>query len=551
VTNTISVPAPTSIPRLLAQRLDADPDGPYLDVTGTTFTAATLANAVGAAAAGLTQLELQPGDRVATMLDNSAEAVVSWFAAVTSGWVAVPLNTANRGEYLRHQLVDSGASVLVVQHDLVDRVEAVAGGLPDLRHLVVVGAPIDGPGARQPADINVHRWDELIAGTGELKPTAPAPSALAGVIYTGGTTGPSKGCMLSHNYPIAMSHQIGVCWDRRADDVVWTPMPTFHLSALTTTVIGPLLFGGRAVIERRFSVSDFWPAMNRFGATIASTLGSMAFLIAGDADRPEMPGSGAPEANRTLRLIGAVPVPPELERRLRDRFDVKTFSNSYGSTEASLVTWQPPDVPARAGSAGIANNAYFEIRIVDDDDQPVPVDSEGEIVVRPNRPDVMFSGYWQRPEATVRVSRNWWFHTGDIGRLDADGYLYFLDRKDDYLRRRGENVSSTEVEGVVLRHEALAEVAVHAVPSPLGEDDLKLTVVARPGVAVDEEQLFRWCRNELPGYAVPRYIEVRTELPRNPVGRVLKRVLRDEAVTPATWDVEATPLGRRPASSTG
>jgi crotonobetaine/carnitine-CoA ligase len=275
--------------------------------------------------------------------------------------------------------------------------------------------------------------------------------------------------------------------------------------------------------------------MNRTGATITSTLGTMAYLLAHDSDRPEMPRSGAPEANKSLRLIGAAPLPVEVDEVLRDRFGVETFSGAYGVTEASLISWQPPGVRNRPNAAGIVNDEYFDVRIFDDDDNERPAGEQGEIVVRPKRPQVMFEGYWGRPDATVETSRNWWYHTGDIGMIDDDRYLYFVDRKADYLRRRGENISSFEVERVLMRHGSLADVAVHAVPSELTEDDLKITATLVDGASLTEAELFRWCIDELPYFALPRYIEFRDELPRSPVGRVLKRELRAEGPS-GSWD---------------
>jgi crotonobetaine/carnitine-CoA ligase len=365
------------------------------------------------------------------------------------------------------------------------------------------------------------------------------PADLATFIYTGGTTGPSKGCMLSHTYHERLSRQIGVCWRRTADDVVWTPLPLFHFNAIVTAVLGPLIYGGRSAIERRFSVSRFWPEMNRTGATITSTLGTMAYLLAHDADRSEMPGSGAPEANRSLRLIGAAPLPVEVDSILKGRFGVGTFSGAYGTTEASLVSWQPPGVENKPNAAGVINSDHFDVRIFDEDDHELPRGAQGEIVLRPKRPHTMFEGYWGRPEVTVEASRNWWYHTGDIGRIDDEGYLFFVDRKADYVRRRGENISSFEVERILMSHGALADVAVHAVPSRLTEDDLKVTATLKEGASLTEEELFRWGVAELPYFALPRYIEFRAELPRSPVGRVLKRELRAEGVTALTWDVEA------------
>ncbi|HLM63263.1 MAG TPA: AMP-binding protein [Acidimicrobiales bacterium] len=521
----------STVVALLQRRLANDPDGGYLDVCGTAVTAAEVAGTAHGLAGALAALGVGPGDRVATLLENSVEAVLAWWGIVTRGAVAVPVNTAYKGEYLRHQLADSGAMVLIVAADLAERAERVVDRLDGLAHVVIVG------GDASVAGTTTHRWADLLAEGADAPQVTVRPSDLATFVYTGGTTGPSKGCMLSHNYHEALARQIGICWGRTADDVVWTPLPLFHFNAIVTAVLGPLVYGGRAAIDRRFSVSGFWPEMNRTGATVTSTLGTMAYLLAHDVDRPEMPRSGAPAANTSLRLIGAAPLPVEVEDVLRTRFGVDTFSGAYGVTEASLISWQPPGVRNRPNAAGLVNDEFFDVRIVDDDDRERPRGTDGEIVVRPKRPHVMFEGYWGRPEATVAASRNWWYHTGDVGRVDDDGFLYFVDRKADYLRRRGENISSFEVERILMGHGALADVAVHAVPSDLTEDDLKVTATLVEGATVTEEELFRWCIDELPYFALPRYVEFRAELPRSPVGRVLKRELRAEGPG-AAWDAE-------------
>ncbi|CAB4372531.1 unannotated protein [freshwater metagenome] len=386
--------------------------------------------------------------------------------------------------------------------------------------------------------VTASLWDELLTSDATLPEISTKPSDLGTFIYTGGTTGLSKGCMLSHNYHEALTRQIGICWERTAEDVVWTPLPLFHFNAITTAVIGPLVFGGRSAIYRRFSVSNFWPEMNRVGATITSTLGTMAYLLAHDVDRPEMPRSGAPEANTTLRLLGAAPMPTEVDDIMKNRFGLTTFSAAYGVTEASLISWQPPGGYNKPNAAGVINEEYFDVRIFDDEDNEVPRGNRGEIVIRPKRPEVMFAGYWGRPEVTVETSRNWWYHTGDIGIVDEDNFLFFVDRKADYLRRRGENIASFEVESIIMGHGQIADVAVHAVPSPLTEDDLKITATLVEGATVSEEELFLWCVDQLPYFALPRFIEFRADLPRSPVGRVLKRELRDEGVTTITWDLE-------------
>jgi crotonobetaine/carnitine-CoA ligase len=536
VTNVWISGGQSTVVSLLQQRLDRDPDGEYLDVCGTKLSAGDVADAAGRLAHALHGFGVRAGDRVATLIENSAEAALAWWGIVSAGAVAVPINTAYKGDYLRHQLADSGAQVLFVEDDLVERAAAVVDELDGLDHVVTIGST--GPVGRQVT----HVWQDLLAADGSPPATTVRPSDLATFIYTGGTTGPSKGCMLSHNYHEALSRQIGICWERTAEDVVWTPLPMFHFNAIVTAVLGPLVFGGRAAIYRRFSVSNFWPEMNRVGATITSTLGTMAYLLAHDADRPEMPQSGSAEANTSLRLIGAAPLPVEVDEVLRGRFGVETFSGAYGVTEASLISWQPPGTRNRPNAAGVVNDEYFDVRIFDDDDNEQPAGSQGEIVVRPKRPHVMFEGYWGRPEATVETSRNWWYHTGDIGVIDQDRFLYFVDRKADYLRRRGENISSFEVERVLMGHGALADVAVHAVPSELTEDDLKITATLKDGASLDEEELFRWCIDQLPYFALPRYIEFRSELPRSPVGRVLKRELRAEGPGEAVWDAEKSDI---------
>jgi crotonobetaine/carnitine-CoA ligase len=556
--------AQRTIPSLYERRLSEDPDGEYLDVCGTTMTARQIVGNGWRIARALEELGTAQHDRVATILENSPEAVQAWAGIVLGGRIAVPVNTAYKGSYLRHQLADSGATVVIVAHSLASRLVDVAADLPDLTGVVVLedadaeaagddddagpaaalrGGP--GPDAAAGGDAlprfgraGTHRWDDLLAADEREPSVTIRPSDLATFIYTGGTTGPSKGCMLTHNYHEALARQIGICWRRTAQDVVWSPLPLYHFNALTTVVVGTLLYGGRGAIYRRFSVSNFWPEMNRVGATVTSTLGTMAYLLAHDVDRAEMPLSGRPEANATLRLIGAAPLPVEVDAVIRRRFGVETFSGAYGVTEASLVSWQPPGTSNKPNAAGVVNDEYFDVRIFDDDDDELPRGVDGEIVVRPRQPHVMFEGYWGRPDVTVASSRNWWYHTGDIGRIDDEGYLFFVDRKADYLRRRGENISSFEVESVLMSHGALADVAVHAVPSPLTEDDLKVTATLREGVALEPEELFRWCTERLPYFVLPRYIEFRRELPRSPVGRVLKRELRDEGVTPATWDAE-------------
>ena len=520
----------TTVLDALAARLRSDPDGAYLDFEGEGYSARRMDAESNQLAHALAGFGVERGDRIASLLENGPAPVVTFFAALKLGAVAVPINTAYKGDFLRHQLADSGSRVVVVQGDFAGRVAEVVGPeLPDLVAVVVAGPPdavVDGPA--------VHDWDRLLADAPATPPpdAGVTPSDLACFIYTAGTTGPSKGCMLPHNYIVALADQIARAWQRRPDDVVLTPLPLFHFNAISVCVVGTLVVGGRASIARRFSVSRFWPEVRRTGATIASMLGSPAILVADADDHPDQTG-------HRLRLCAAAPMPPAIDQIWRERFGCTTFSAGYGLTEASLISMLDAGAENKPGAAGKPNDHDFDVRLVDDDDVEIPTGEVGEIVCRPRRPNLMFSGYWRRPEATVAVLRNLWFHTGDLGRLDEDDFLFFVDRKQDYLRRRGENISSFEMERTFHTHPALQDVVVHSVPSDLGEDDVKVTAVLQPGVELTEQELCEWSVDRVPYFAVPRYIEFRADLPRNPVGRVLKYRLRDEGVTPETWDREA------------
>jgi crotonobetaine/carnitine-CoA ligase len=525
--------ADTTVLDALATRLERDPDGPYLDFDGVALTAREMDRHANRIAHQLAALGVVRGDRVATLLENSPEQVMTFFAAAKLGAIQVPTNTAYKGEFLRHVLADSGAAVMVVQGELASRVAELvptaATDLPELKAVVVVGptdAVIDG--------LPVHDWAALLEAGSDEAPPDPGlrPSDLSCFIYTAGTTGPSKGCMLPHHYVVALGEQIARAWQRTADDIVLTPLPLFHFNAISVCVVGTLLVGGSAAIVRRFSVSRFWAEVQRTNATMLSMLGSLAILVANADDSPEMEG-------HRLRLCAAAPMPPDTDRIWRERFGCATFSAGYGLTEASLLSLLPAGEPNRPGAAGRLNDVEFEVRVVDDEDRDVPVGEIGEIVCRPTGPNLMFAGYWRRPEATVEVLRNLWFHTGDLAKVDEDRFLYFVDRKKDYLRRRGENISSFEMERTFVAHPAIKDVAVHAVASAQGEDDVKVTAVLQEGATITEEELCRWSVDQVPYFAVPRYIEFRDDLPRNPVGRVLKYELRDDGVTEQTWDREA------------
>ena len=504
----------------------------FLDFSGETYTYADVDRESTRLARGLMGLGVRKGDTVASILDNNLEAVLSWFAINKAGAISVPVNTAYKGEFLRHQLNDCGASIVIAESDYAQRVVDVEGGLTRASVLLQRNGPL-----LQSSRIEVRDLRSICSESHEPLPEPNSPGDLALLIYTAGTTGPSKGCMISHNYVCNLGRQIVLMEDRHQDDCNWTALPLFHMNATGGSILSCMFVGARVAIFPRFSVSRFWPDIRRSRATVASLLGSMITFLAEAADTED-----SRACYGQLHTVRGSPFPALLQEKWKTRFGVRRAgSNSYGLTEAARVTGLRYDEDAPPGSSGRAN-ADFDVRIFDDDDHELPPETPGEIVIRPRRPLIMFAGYWNRPEDTLKIMRNMWLHSGDIGRFDTEGYLYFVDRKKDYLRRRGENISSFEVETGLHAHPAVEDVAVHAVFSEAGEDDVKATIVLKQGAVVTEEMMCRWAIERLPYFTIPRYFEFRKDLPRNPLGRVLKYQLREEGCTPTTWDREKSGL---------
>jgi len=509
--------------------LAAGPERIFVDFSGDQYRYGEFDRITNRLARALADLGVRAGDTVASMLDNGVDALSIWLAANKLGAISVPLNTALRGEFLRHQVEDSSAKIFLCEADYLPRLFEIADHLTQLKLVLQRGRL----GSTPVCGFVVRAFDDH-RGTDETPlPVQVQPADLSCIIYTSGTTGPSKGSMQSYNFMCNLARQRLKANPASADDITFTPMPLFHNNALTTGVIGTILSMGRIVIAPRFSVSGFWPEIERSGATIVSFMGTMATML---ADAPD--DASAIRCRGQVHTVRGVAFSDLTKEAWRTRFGSRFVgSNDYGMTEVHAITSLPGGEYAAPNSSGKRNDE-FDVRIVDDDDRELPPGTPGEVIVRPLKPFIMFSGYWRRPEATMNAMRNLWFHTGDLGKFDDAGFLYFLDRKKDYLRRRGENISSFEMEAAFKQHPAIAEVAVHAVASPLGEDDVKVTAVLKPGVSVSEEALCRWCLDRVPHYAVPRYIEFRDSLPKNPQDKVLIYRLREEGATSATWDRE-------------
>jgi carnitine-CoA ligase len=334
--------------------------------------------------------------------------------------------------------------------------------------------------------------------------------------------------VLNHEATLNLARHTVALMGYGAADVLYTAFPMFHINARYTSVMAAMECGGTLVMDQRFSVSRFWSICREKGVTAFNFQGALLLMLAKQPPRPD-------DADNPVRLGFGAPVPAEIYDEFTTRFGVR-LAEVYGMTEVPNTIENRLD-SFRVGAAG-RESTNFAVRVVDEDDQFVPPGVAGEIVVRPKKPGIMIMEYYKMPEATVRAFRNLWFHTGDRGRFDEDGYLYFLDRMKDAIRRRGENISSWDVEKTVNAFPAVLEAAAYGVPSELSEEEVMLAVVRRPGYTVDIEALLEHCVDNLPHFAVPRYVRFLDALPKTPSQRIEKYRLRDEGVTEDTWDRE-------------
>lgn len=515
-------------------------DQPFLDFEGELLTFGELDRRSLAMANALRDAGVGHGETVAMLLDNSADNVVALCAIARLGAIWVPINTAFRGEFLRHQLADCEARVLLCEAAYLETVAALGDRLPGLGQIYVHGEVPDI--ASHPFE--VAPWGELEKGAATPLGNVVAPTDIACLIYTSGTTGASKGCMVSHDYLCSIGRRRNRSVTPEPGDITWTCLPLFHIAALGAVLISNLLVGERVALQSRFSVSEFWPSIEQSQASSAVMLAAMLPLV---AQAPE--NDAMRRCHGQLRVVTGVPLSARDRQAFMERFGTRYVNSfAYGQTEANLVTLLPFGDPfPPEGSMGPPSED-FDMMIADDDGRAVPIGETGELLVRPRQPGVIFSGYWRQPEATLAAMSDMWWHTGDFARMDADGYLYFVDRKKDYLRSRGENISSFEVESALARHPDVREVAFYAIAGADGhEDSIMATVVLTAESSLRERDLFDWAMENLPYFAVPRFIALLDELPKNPIGKVQKHELRKAGVTAQTWDAEAEGLSiRRP-----
>ena len=505
------------------------PDKPYLGCADLSFTYAEIDDRTDRVAAGLAEHGVAPGDRVAVISSNRIEMLELFFACAKAGAVMVPLNVFLKGEFLRYQLEDSEAQTLVVDGPGFESGAEMLHLLPHLKRIVALDEP------QGEAPVEMTSYDRLRTSSAATPAPKLDPSDLMSILYTSGTTGMPKGCMLPHGWYMNGARVSSEMLEYRTDDVLFTALPLFHAWA-QGIVMGALVHHLTAWVDPVFSVTRLLDRFIETGASVFTGVGAMGMAMLGT------PPSDNDRAHR-LRVALMIPFTPEQQEQFLSRFGAIVLSQLYGQTECGAITYARLSEERNLGSIG-RPAPYFDVRLHDDDDREVPTGEVGEIVVRPKVPNAMYRGYWRRLEATLEAWRNLWHHTGDYGRADADGFITFVDRKKDALRRRGENVSSQELERAIASHPKIAEAAVHGIPSPMTEDDIKACIVlASADDVIAPRELFEFFKQVLPYFAIPRYVEVVPELPKNATLRVMKHLLRERGVTPGTWDLDAMGLG--------
>lgn len=469
---------------------------------------------------GLAGLGIKKGDHVGMLVGNCLEFVWSIFALAKLGAVAVPINTAAKGHLLDYFLEHSEASALIVEDTLLDRCEAFIKDSDKLTTVIVVPDPVGADEAASPS-VPTHAFQDLESDDDSRPETELRYDDPMFLMYTSGTTGPSKGVLAPHSQGISIGNQLVGVYGYTEDDVLYTCLPLFHGNAIWYSLMPAFNCGATLVISRRFSASNFWREVAECGATQANVLGAMANIVMKEIDQID---------TDALKLRQCMVVPAldaEAGRPFRDN-GIK-LTSLFAQTETYAVTLCGPDVPEeKYGSAGCAHS-YTEVAILDDDDWKMPAGEVGEIAVRPTVPGIMMHGYFKMPKETLGTMSSLWFHTGDRGYLDEDGFLYFVDRKKDAIRRRGENISAYELEMIVSRHPALREVAAVAVSSELGEDDVLAYLVTQPGAELDFAELIAFCDKNMPYFMVPRYLHVIDELPKTSSEKIEKYKLREWA----------------------
>jgi len=516
--------------RVLLHQAEKNPDQMYIMAGEDRYSYGRVNAMANAYAKGLAKLGIGHGDTVAVFMKSSPEFVFTAFGANKLGGVWVPTNTDYKGNWLRQAFEDSVARVLVTDAKLLPRVADLGGGLP-FEKVIVRGSADD-------VELGIPLID--IKEFSEPCFTEPDQSDLsygdtAAVLWTSGTTGRSKGVMQSHNAWIRASVAGARNSRVREDDILYCCLPLYNSGAWVTAVYRALVAGIPMGLDSKFSASQFWDRCRYYQATMIFTLGAMHMFLWHAPERPD-------DAENPVRAASMVPIPDDLIAPMKKRFGIDTIDQGYGQSESLAMFSRVADNSRKYKPGSLGEPAEgIEIKLFDNEDMEVPVGEVGEFCIRPKEPHVIMNGYFKNPDATLDAFRNLWYHTGDLGRCDEEGNYFFVDRKADFIRYGGRNISSFAVEAAVNAYPAVKQCAAHGVMSAEleAEAELKVAVVLHPGKHVTPDELARFVNDNAPYFFVPRYIEFMDELPQTPTGRVQKFKLRDRGVTPETWDRKA------------
>jgi crotonobetaine/carnitine-CoA ligase len=512
----------------LAEHATRRPGDPWVTMTdGGSLTFGEAFEDAERVAAWFATLGVEPGQHVAVMVLNGLDFVRVWMGLARLGAVAVLLNTELTGAFLRHPLNDCGATLAVVDASLEPAFVEAAVDVPALRRRIVVGGS-SGDAAFDDSRLAFDGW----RGTARHAGPMPRAQDVACIMYTSGTTGPSKGVLMPHAHCYLYGQGAVESYEIGRDDVYYITLPLFHANGLLMQFGATLVVACRAVVRPRFSAAAWLEDIRRHGATMTSCIGVLSPFILAQPPTPH-------DRDHRLRLVWNAPNLPEHEAVYRERFGVRDVSSAYGMTEVNIPVWGRLG-ESLAGAAGRFYDKHFDLIIADPDtDRPLPYGEVGEILVRPKTPFCFMAGYHGRPQQTVEAWRNLWFHTGDAGTMTADGIVNFIDRIKDCIRRRGENISATQVESEVSTLAGVAEVAAYAVPSSIrgGEDEVMLTVVPVPGATLTPREVAEYADRVLPRFARPRFVAIVDALPKTATGKVQRAVLRKRGPEGA-WDRE-------------
>ena len=523
-----------TVAQVLTKRVAKYGEKTWIIYNGQPYSYAEMDRRSNSLARGLCQQGVGKGDTVLLMFNDGVEILTAWIALAKIGAMEVPVNTQLKGNVLAHIVNNSRASMILMHDAFVERIHAVASDLDKLQYVVLASTQHSSetfPALKSRFD--VLSLEDLYQESETTLDAPPVYHDLVAVMYTSGTTGPSKGVMVTHAH--AYEYALGVVelLELKEGDVYYNPLPLFHIAGQWAAVYACLIAGATVVLSGRFSLEGFWPQVREYHCTCTFLLGAMANWLY------QQSASDDDNDNPMQRML-VVPLLPEIED-FKQRFGVKV-STTWGSTEINVPT-RSSFTLANNKTCGWVTEDRYEVRIVDKNDQELPPGKAGEAVVRSKKPWILMAGYWNNPEATAKAWRNQWVHTGDMLMKDEQGNLYFVDRTKDAIRRRGENISSMEVENEINAHQDVLECAVVPVASEHTEQEVMAVIVPNPSATIDPVELIRFLEPRMARFMLPRYIDFVEELPKTATGKIQKFALRERGLTPTTWDREQVDSG--------